>query len=101
MRQPGYTLRHLFKYGVCASISIPALEVQMPSLATPDRAVLLRVRKAPLKPTKLLADLTCDYSYSEIQDALSVLLEEGELILTPDLLLEVPHHGRKGRHEER
>ena len=46
-----------------------------------------RIQKSPLKPTTLLADLGVDYSYTEIQDALSDLLEKGDVVLTPDLTL--------------
>jgi transposase InsO family protein len=50
-------------------------------------AVLRRIRRSPLKPTGLLSDLGSDYSYTEIQDALSDLLESGDVILTSDLIL--------------
>ena len=58
------------------------------TLTLPREAVLRRVKKSPLKPTGLLADLGNDYSYSEIQDALSNLLETGDVILTSHLILE-------------
>jgi hypothetical protein len=51
-------------------------------------AVLNRIRQAPLKPTELLhADLGVKYSYTQIQDMLSDLLEKGDVVLTPDLIL--------------
>ncbi|MGD0630887.1 MAG: hypothetical protein ABR987_16280 [Terracidiphilus sp.] len=52
------------------------------------RAVLTRIQKSPLRPTGLLTDFGAEYSYSEIQDAVSDLLETGDVILTSDLLLQ-------------
>ncbi len=54
-------------------------------------AVLNRIKQSPLKPTALLANLGSDYSYTEIQDALSDLLEKGDVVLTPDLTLKPAH----------
>ncbi len=53
----------------------------------PGEAVLKRIRESSLKPTGLLADLGSEYSYMEIQDALSDLLEKGEVTLTSELFL--------------
>jgi hypothetical protein len=52
------------------------------------RAVLTRIQESPLRPTGLLANFGAEYSYSEIQDAISDLLETGDVILTSDLLLQ-------------
>jgi len=53
-------------------------------------AVLNRIKQSPLKPTALLSELQMDhYSYTEIQDALSGLLESRDVVLTTDLFLEV------------
>jgi hypothetical protein len=58
-------------------------------MASGRTAVLNRIQQSPLKlkPTGLLAALRADYSYTEIQDALSDLLEKGDVELTPDLFL--------------
>lgn len=40
--------------------------------------------ESPLRPTQLLEDLTPEYSYAEVQDALSDLLEDQRISLTPD-----------------
>jgi len=40
-----------------------------------------------LKPTGLLGELGTEYSYTDIQDALSDLLESGDVVLMPDLTL--------------
>jgi hypothetical protein len=61
----------------------------MASGASGRAAVLGRIQQSPLKPTSLLADLGSQYSYTEIQDALSDLLEDGEVILTPALILKL------------
>jgi len=51
-------------------------------------AVLNRIQQSPLKPTELLgADLGAKYSYVQIQDAVSDLLEKGDVVLTPELTL--------------
>jgi hypothetical protein len=39
---------------------------------------------SPLRPTQLLDDLTPEYSYADVQDALSDLLEDQRISLTPD-----------------
>lgn len=50
--------------------------------------VLNRIQEFPLKPTELLAaDLGAKYSYAQIQNAVTDLLEKGDVVLTPDLLL--------------
>ena len=51
-----------------------------------SQKVLKRMEKAesPLRPTQLLEDLTPEYSYAEVQDALSDLLEDQRISLTPD-----------------
>jgi hypothetical protein len=51
-----------------------------------SQKVFKRVEKAasPLRPTQLLDDLAAEFSYSEVQDALSDLLEEQRISLTPD-----------------
>jgi len=54
-------------------------------------AVLRRIQHSSLKPTGLLTDLGKDYSYTQIQDALSDLLESGDVILTSELDLEPGH----------
>lgn len=55
-------------------------------------AVFDRIQQfSPLKPTSLLVDLGVDYSYTGIQDALSDLLEKGDVILMPDLTLKPAH----------
>jgi hypothetical protein len=57
-------------------------------VASGKMAVLNRIQQSPaLKPTGLLAALGSEYSYTEIQDALSDLLERGEVDLMPDLTL--------------
>ena len=69
-----------------ASFAIPAAR----------EAVLRQIQQSPLKPTKLLQDLGPGYSYTQIQDAVSDLLEEGEVVLTSNLLLKaavVPRNG--------
>jgi len=58
-------------------------------MATGRTAVLDRIKQSPLKPTGLLADLRHQYSYTEIQDALSDLLEKGDVVLTPELFLKL------------
>lgn len=65
----------------------------MPSaiFAASREAVLQRVQSSPLKPTSLLADLGQEYSYTEIQDALSDLLERGDVVLTSELELKPGH----------
>jgi hypothetical protein len=67
-------------------------EVNMPAskaLRQVSREVFKRVKKAgsPLRPTELLAEFTPEYSYAELQDALSRLLEDQEISLTPDRYL--------------
>jgi hypothetical protein len=51
-----------------------------------SRVVFKRVERAasPLRPTQLLEDLTPEYSYADLQDALSDLLEDQRISLTPD-----------------
>jgi hypothetical protein len=61
-------------------------------------AVLRRIQRAPLKPTGLLTEFGTEYSYTEIQDALSDLLEGGDVILTAGLILE-PAHSRENVEE--
>jgi len=39
---------------------------------------------SPLRPTQLLDDLTREYSYADVQDALSSLLEDQRISLTSD-----------------
>jgi len=56
------------------------------TFAVSRESVLSRIQESPLRPTGLLTYFGAD-SYTEIQDALSDLLESGEVILTPDLLL--------------
>lgn len=62
----------------------------MASFALPAtrNAVLHRVQQSPLRPTQLLVDLGPDYSYTQIQDAVSDLLESGDVVLTPSLVLQ-------------
>jgi len=67
-------------------------------MASGRMAVLNRIRQSPLKPTGLLADLGREYSYTAIQDALSDLLEGGEVVLTPELLL-MPAHSKDSTEE--
>jgi len=51
-----------------------------------SREVFKRVKRAapPLRPTQLLDDLTQKYSYAAVQDALSDLIEDQRITLTPD-----------------
>ncbi|NYF53176.1 hypothetical protein [Tunturiibacter gelidoferens] len=51
-----------------------------------SQKVFKRVEKAasPLRPTQLLDDLSRKYSYADVQDALSDLLEDQRISLTPD-----------------
>jgi hypothetical protein len=59
------------------------------TLLTPgENAVLDRIRRSPLKPTDLLVELRPVYSYTEIQGAISDLLETGNIILTSNRHLE-------------
>jgi hypothetical protein len=58
---------------------------------TPNRSVLLRnvlshVRSSeqPLRPTQLIRNLTNRYSYSDVQSAVSALLESRRIQLTPE-----------------
>jgi hypothetical protein len=62
----------------------------MASFAVPAtrEAVLRLIQQSPLKPTRLLTDLGSEYSYTQIQDAVSDLLEDGEVVLTSKLLLQ-------------
>lgn len=39
---------------------------------------------SPLRPTELLDELTPKYRYADLQDALSRLLEDQRISLTPD-----------------
>lgn len=54
-----------------------------------SKKVFKHVERAasPLRPTKLLDDLTRQHSYAEVQDALSYLLEDRRISLTPDRYL--------------
>jgi hypothetical protein len=51
-----------------------------------SQTVFRHVKKAesPLRPTQLLDDLTREYSYADVQDALSDLLEDQRISLTSD-----------------
>lgn len=60
-------------------------------MQSPSTAVLNRIEQSPLRPTGLLADLGSEYSYSEIQDALSDLLERGDVVLEANLTLSIAH----------
>jgi hypothetical protein len=57
-------------------------------LAPGRAAVLDRVRRSPVKPTELLHNLYPEYSYSDVQDAISELLERGCIILSSSRFLE-------------
>jgi hypothetical protein len=56
-------------------------------IASRRTAVFDRIQQSPLKPTGLLGELGTEYSYTDIQDALSDLLESGDVVLMPDLTL--------------
>jgi hypothetical protein len=51
-----------------------------------SRSVLNYVRRSqvPLRPTHLIRDLTENYSYSDVQSAVSALLENRQIQLTPE-----------------
>ena len=51
-------------------------------------AVLRRIQEGPIKPTGLLTSFKAAFTYSDIQDALSDLLESGDVVLTPGLILQ-------------
>lgn len=53
----------------------------------------MAVRERHLRPTELLELLYSELSYSDIQDAVSELLDSGDLELSPDRhLLIADHH---------
>jgi hypothetical protein len=64
--------------------------VTFPSLR---KAVLCRIEHSPLKPMGLLKELGTNYTYTEIQDALSYLIEMGDVTLTPELVLVLSRAG--------
>ncbi len=56
-------------------------------MASGRAAVLNRIQESSLKPTELLTAFCGDYSYAEIQEAISDLLERGYIVLTSDRYL--------------
>jgi hypothetical protein len=53
----------------------------------------LRRSQQPLRPTQLLRDMTQNYSYSDVQGAVSALLEKRKIRLTPERFVVI--HNRK------
>lgn len=62
-----------------------------------SRNVLAHLRRSqePLRPTQLLRDMTQNYSYSDVQSAVSALLEKRQIRLTSDRFV-VIHNRRSG-----
>jgi hypothetical protein len=57
----------------------------------------LRRSQQPLRPTQLLRDMTQNYSYSDVQGAVSALLEKRKIRLTPERFVVIHKRQSGGR----